>query len=147
MKGKKWSVRIIYFQMNNPIGDTCCYIRKKKKTLQFSCRFLYSQLLHLTAPIEQWNVEDLIWAQFGRISVDFMQYYVLFNLEWLHISWRVQLARNTTSDFLGCVRVQPPSQPSPSRCQKENRFFLMKNLAKINSMNFIFSNNENVLSF
>lgn len=91
------------------------------RTLQFSCRFHDLQLLHLTAPIEQWNLEDLIWAYFGRISIDFRQYYVLFNLEWFHISWREQLARITTFWFPWLHIVQKYPQPPSSHCQKEKR--------------------------
>jgi hypothetical protein len=48
-----------------------------KKMLQCSCRFHDLQLLHLTAPFGQWNMEDLIWTDFGRILVTQAALYAL----------------------------------------------------------------------
>lgn len=119
-------------------------IFEKKNKLQFSCRFHDLQLLCLMVPIEQWNLEDLIWAYFGRVSVDFRQYYVLFNLEWFRISWRVQLAGNITSDFLGYMQSSHLRNPHHHIAKRKERgtekiFF---NFSKTNSMSFIFSHNK-----
>lgn len=122
---------------------------KKKNQLQFSCRFHDLQLLCVRAPIEQWNLEDLIWAYFGRVSVNFRQYYVLFNLEWFHISWRVQLAGIITSDFLGRMQSSHLRNPHHHIAKRKKRgtenFFF--NFSKTNSMSFIFPTTKCVLSF
>lgn len=34
-EGKKWSAHVMYFQMNKPICDTCCYIWRRKKHFGF----------------------------------------------------------------------------------------------------------------
>lgn len=144
-EGKKWSAHVMYFQMNKPICDTCCYIWKKPLQYLVSstiCKCPLFDSANRAMELGSLNL-GIFWKGFN----DSRQYYVLFDLEWFHISWRVQLARIITSDFLG--RVQSNDLPIATLPEgiKGNWKKKKKTLQKVTLWTLISAHNENVLSF